>query len=260
MEDSKKWISESLKKFGFFPELTTSSKYIRMLKAKKGLAKADFFLYQVDLILENSFDPEFEIAQLVGEDEELLRLVYSTGIGSSIHALNLVFDILDDLEFFPEHIMELGGANGWALSLLNEFFEESCIMTLVEMNKVWRPVTSKIKFVNLKYEEFFPDTKADLIFSIFGAPSQGFEELIKCAERSLSVNGYFITVLRIPNDIILNDFLKMSTNAGLGLDRKRSGKFSIKSFNRLERFPILVFSKLNSANGEAFCYSSLREL
>ena len=168
MEDSKKWINESLKKFGFVPELT-SPNYIKLLKAKKGLAKANSFLDQVDLILANSRDQETDIAKLIGEDEELLKLVYSTGIRYSVHVLNAIFDVLDDLDLYPTHIMDLGGANGWALSLLDEFFEDNCKLTLVDMYPVWKPVTPKINLVNLKYEEYHTDAKADLIFSIFGA-------------------------------------------------------------------------------------------
>jgi len=259
MEDSKKWINESLKKFGFVPELT-SPNYIKLLKAKKGFAKANFFLDQVDLILANSADQETEIAKLIGEDEELLKLVYSTGIRYSVHVLNSIFDVLDDLELFPAHIMELGGANGWALSLLDEFFEDGCRLTLVEMNKAWQPVTPKLNVVNQKYEDYYTDVKADLIFSIFGAPYFGFEEFVACAERSLSDSGYFISALRIPNDPGLTDFLKLTSAAGLEFDSKRSGQLVVKSSNGQERFPILVFSRGKSVEEKPFGFDLLREL
>ena len=259
MEDSKKWINESLKKFGFSPELTSPS-YIKLLKAKKGFAKANFFLDQVDLILANSTDQETEIAKLIGEDEELLKLVYSTGIRYSVHVLNAIFDILDDLELYPAHIMDLGGANGWALSLLDEFFEESCKLTLVEMNTVWQPVTPKINEVNLKYEDYHTDTKADLILSIFGAPYFGFEELVACAARSLSDSGYFITALRIPNEMMLINFLNMCAIAGLEFDSNRSGQLAVKSSNGQERFPILVFSRGKSVEEVPFGAPLLRDL
>ena len=259
MEDSKKWINESLKKFGFVPELT-SPNYIKILKAKKGLAKANFFLDQVDLILANSTDQETEIAKLIGEDEELLKLVYSTGIRYSVHVLNAIFDVLDDLDLYPTHIMDLGGANGWALSLLDEFFEDNCKLTLVEMNPVWKAVTPKINLVNLKYEDYHTDAKADLIFSIFGTPYFGFEEFVACAARSLSDSGHFIAALRIPNDVMLADFLKMCAAAGLEFDSNRSGKIAVKSPNGQERFPILVFSRGKSVEGVPFGAPLLREL
>lgn len=259
MEDSTQWINESLKKFGFVPELT-SPNYIKLLKAKKGLAKANSFLDQVDLILANSPDQETEIANLIGEDEELLKLVYSTGIRYSVAVLNAIFDVLDDLDVYPAHILELGGGNGWALSLLDEFFDESCRLTLVEMNKAWQPVTPKLNLVNLRYEAYVPETKADLIFSIFGAPYFGFEELVACAARSLVDSGYFIAALRIPDKIMLTDFLKTCAAAGLELDSKRSGKLAVKSPHGQERFPILVFKRGAAVEEEPFEFPLLRNL
>ena len=259
MEDPKKWINESLKKFGFVPELT-SPNYIKLLKAKKGLAKANFFLDQVDLILANSTDQETEIAKLIGEDEELLKLVYSTGIRYSVHVLKAIFDVLDDLDLYPAHILDLGGANGWALSLLDEFFEDNCKLTLVEMNPVWKAVNPKINLVNLKYEDYHTDAKADLIFSIFGAPYFGFEEFVACAARSLSDSGHFIAALRISNEVMLADFLKMCAAAGLEFDSNRSGKIAVKSPNGQERFPILVFSRGKSVEEAPFEFDLLREL
>ena len=259
MEDSTQWINESLKKFGFVPELT-SPNYIKLLKAKKGLAKANSFLDQVDLILANSRDQETEIAKLIGEDEELLKLVYSTGIRYSVAVLNAIFDVLDDLDLYPAHILELGGANGWALSLLDEFFDTSCKLTLVEMNKVWQPVTPNVNLVNLRYDEYDPETKADLIFTIFGAPYFGFKELVACAARELSETGYFIAALRIPNEMILTDFLNRCAAAGLELDSKRSGKIGVKSPNGQERFPILVFRRGIAVDEEPFGFDLLRDL
>lgn len=259
MEDSTQWINESLKKFGFVPELT-SPNYIKLLKAKKGLAKANSFLDQVDLILANSRDQETEIAKLIGEDEELLKLVYSTGIRYSVAVLNAIFDVLDDLDLYPAHILELGGGNGWALSLLDEFFDTSCKLTLVEMNKVWQPVTPNVNLVNLRYDDYVPQTKADLIFTIFGAPYFGFEELVSCVARSLSERGYFIAALRIPNEMMGTDFLNRCAAAGLELDSKRSGKLAVKSPHGQERFPILVFQRGACVEEEPFGFDLLRDL
>lgn len=259
MEDSTQWINESLKKFGFVPELT-SPNYIKLLKAKKGLAKANSFLDQVDLILANSPDQETEIAKLIGEDEELLKLVYSTGIRYSIPVLNVIFDVLDDMDLYPAHILELGGGNGWALSLLDEFFGDSCRLTLVEMNKVWQPVTPKLTLVNLRYEAYMPETKADLIFTIFGSPYFGFDELVACVARSLSHSGYFIATLRIPDKIMLADFLKTCATAGLELDSKRSGKLAVKAPHGQERFPILVFSRGTAVENKPIEFPLLRDL
>ena len=261
MEDSTQWINESLKKFGFVPELT-SPNYIKLLKAKKGLAKANSFLDQVDLILANSRDQETEIAKLIGEDEELLKLVYSTGIRYSVAVLNAILDVLDDLDLYlyPAHILELGGANGWALSLLDEFFDTSCKLTLVEMNKVWQPVTPNVNLVNLRYDDYVPQTKADLIFTIFGAPYFGFEELVACVARALSERGYFIAALRIPNEMILTDFLNRCAAVGLEFDSKRSGKLAVKSPHGQERFPILVFQRGTSVEYEPFGFDLLRDL
>ena len=258
MEDSTQWINESLKKFGFVPELT-SPNYIKLLKAKKGLAKANSFLDQVDLILANSPDQETEIAKLIGEDEELLKLVYSTGIRYSVHVLNAIFAVLDDLEVDPAHILELGAANGWALSLLDEYFDTGCKLTLVEMNKVWRAGSPKFNVVNLRYGDYVPETKADLIFTIFGAPYFGFVELVACVARSLSDSGYFIAALRIPDEIMGTDFLKTCTTAGLELDSKLSGELAVKAPHGQERFPILVFSMGRAVENKPVEFPLLRD-
>jgi hypothetical protein len=102
--------------------------------------------------------------------------------------------------------------------------------------------------------------KADLIFSIFGAPYFGFEEFVACAARSLSDSGYFISALRIPNDPGLTDFLKLTSAAGLEFDSKRSGQLVVKSSNGQERFPILVFSRGKSVEEKPFGFDLLREL
>jgi len=259
MEDSTQWINECLKKFGFYPELT-SPNYIKLLKAKKGLAKANSFLDQVDMILANSRDQETDIATWIGEDEELLKLVYSTGIRYSVAVLNAILDVLDDLDVYPVHILELGGGNGWALSLLDEFFDTSCKLTLVEMNKVWKSVSPKLNLVNLRYGDYVSETKVDLIFTIFGAPYFGFEELVACAARSLSDRGYFIAALRIPNEMMGTDFLNRCTAAGLEFDSKRSGRVAVKSPQGRERFPILVFKRGAAVEEESVGFDLLREL
>lgn len=258
MEDSKQWINESLKKFGFYPELT-SPNYIKLMKAKKGLAKANSFLDQVDMILANSRDQETEIAKLIGEDEELLKLVYSTGIRYSVHVLNSIFDVLDDLEVDPAHILDLGAANGWALSLLDEYFDSSCKLTLVEKNRVWKAVSPKFNVVNLSYGDYDTDTKADLIFTIFGAPYFGFEELVTCVDRAMSARGYFIAALRIPDDLMLSNFLKLCASAGLEFDSIRSGQLTVKAPHGLERFPILVFKRGTAVEEEPVGFELLRE-
>jgi hypothetical protein len=258
MEDSTLWINERLKKFGFYPELNSPT-YIKLLKAKKGITKANSFLDQVDMILANSRDQETEIAKLIGEDEELLKLVYSTGIRYSVAVLNAVLDVLDDLEVDPAHILELGAANGWALSLLDEYFDSRSKLTLVEKNRVWKAVSPKFNVVNLSYGDYDADTKADLIFTIFGAPYFGFEELVACAARALSDGGYFIAALRIPNELMLSNFIKLGATAGLKFDSKRSGRVAVKSPQAQERFPILVFQRGAAVEEEPVGFDLLRE-
>ena len=258
MEDSTQWINERLKEFGFVPELNSPT-YIKLLKAKKGFAKANSFLDQVDMILANSRDQETEIAKLIGEDEELLKLVYSTGIRYSVAVLNAILDVLDDLEVDPAHIMELGAANGWALSLLDEYFDSRGKLTLVEKNRVWKAVSPKFNVVNLSYGDYVPETKADLIFTIFGASYFGFEELVACTARALFDGGYFIAALRISNELMLSNFLKIGTTAGLKFDSKRSGRVAVKSPQGQERFPILVFQRGAAVEEEPVGFDLLRE-
>lgn len=250
MSTDKTWIRGRMKSFGFFPEFNTSSKYIAKLRSKMGLNPANHFLHQVDLILDYGNDPEFEIAKLIGDNDELLRMVYSTGIESSIYIMDAIFEILDQIQIAPNHIIDLGGANGWSLLLLQEYFEESFIMTSMDQNQFWKSVSPEITTVNKRYADFHSAQKANLIISIFGATMDDTVELIECVERNLTDDGVFITGLRIPDNYYFEHVIHKASQIGLNVDFEKSGKVFVKSSNGTERFPILVFSRANFSNAD----------
>lgn len=258
INNSKTIIKSRLKELGYFPELNTSSKYIAKLRSKMGLNSANHFLRQVDLILENSNDPEFEIAKLIGDNDELLRMVYSTGIESSIYIMDAIFEILDQTQISPNHIIDLGGANGWSLVLLQEYFEESFTMTSVEQNQFWKSVSPEITTVNERYADFHSEQKANLIISIFGSTMDDTVELFECVERNLTDDGVFITGLRIPDNYYFELVSQKASQIGLNVDLDKSGKVFVKSSIGTERFPILVFSRANYPNEDTLDLDRLK--
>lgn len=138
--ESLSWINNRLSKFGFYPEFKDPKKYINALKKYLGIANANRFLDKIDnLIEEHSISGEINIEEkicdLIGSDHKLLKMVYSTGIYTSVVILNRIMDLIEDLSLNPEHIVDFGGANGWSLQIIKEFLEEEVKLSIIEQNK-----------------------------------------------------------------------------------------------------------------------------
>lgn len=242
-------IKNRLKEFGFFPEFSNNSKYLAKLKSYLGLKKAEELLDNIDLILETTsnndkIDTEYEIAKLANGDPALLNIIYSSGIETSIEIFCEVLNILDNIEIEPHVICDLGGANGWSLQLLDEYFDHNSKLFLIEQNPTWEVVNPKIVVLNLDYAVVSDNLQTDLIISIFGSPANNIESLLRCASVVMKKDSLFIVALRIPNNYYFEKFQLSANKYGLGVDFNNSKRMKyfhkVKSFS--ETFPIITLS------------------
>ncbi len=242
-------IKNRLKEFGFFPEFSNKSKYLAKLKSYLGLKKAEELLDNIDFILENTsdndkIDTEYEIAKLAIGDPVLINIIYSSGIETSIEIFCEVLNILDNIEIEPHVICDLGGANGWSLQLLDEYFELSSKLILIEQNPTWEVVNPKIVVLNSDYAAVSENLQSELIISIFGSPANNVESLLKCASAIMKKDSLFIVALRIPNNYYFEKFQLIANKYGLGVDFNNSKRLQYYHKNNrfTETFPIFTLS------------------
>jgi len=254
-------INLKLQQFGFFPEFSNTSKYISKIKSYLGVRQANNILNNIDFILGTSKveDAENDIADLIGNDDILLKIIYSTGIETSAVIFNSMLNILDKTAINPKIIADLGGANGWALVLLEEYFENNSILLLIEQNKTWGRVNSDIQCIYEKYNNVSIDKKVDFAISIFGISAFNSEALLKCASYILSDEGYLLLALRIPDDSTFRNFQIIAKSNGLGIiqDFSRRVIYQNQSSKRTETFPIIMLSK-SIVNSETYKLQDLK--
>ena len=245
LTQGQKWIYNRLKDFGFNPDAAGGTDtYYKALRKHLGLKKREEFLDRVDDIIESGFNVEERITEFIGTDLKLLKLVVDIHV--SMYILDCILDLLDDLDLDPSHVLELGGANGWALALVEEFLETDIQLSLIERNVNWDVVNEKISVIAQAYKDSSLKENADFAFSIFGAPADEMESLFQCAKRNLALGSYFIAVLRIPNNEALQLVLEQSYRCGFALDQQVSCRVQVNhpehAWHR-ESFPVLVFKK-----------------
>ncbi|MHA8066281.1 hypothetical protein V7S76_06315 [Aquirufa sp. ROCK2-A2] len=238
-------LKAKMKDFGFFPEFSNKSKYLAKMRSKLGVYEANKLLNNIDYILESSENAEDEIAKLIGTNSDLLKIVYSTGIEISMLIFNEMLEILDSVEIEPNIITDLGGANGWSLQLLNDYFDLDSELILIDSNPNWGKVNEKIISINDDYNSISKKLKADLVISIFGILASYSEVLLTCASEVISEKGYFLVALRIPNDLIFRQFQTNAKKLGFGIILGNSRM--VEYFNEFnyskEYFPVLLLSK-----------------
>lgn len=246
-------IKKKLRDYGFYPDFSTKSKYFTKLKSYLGLKQANELLDNIDIIISSSEDPEHDIAHLVGQDSQLLKIIYSTGIVTSACIFNSMLEILDSIDIEPKVISDLGGANGWTLQLLDEYFELNSKLVLIDYNPNWDLVNENIKVINSEYAHVTEKINADLIISIFGIKASESESLLKCAANNLTNNGYLLVSLRIPDDSTFKSFQETAMSLGLGIIIEKSKR--VQYFNSsamfIETFPVLLISN-NVKQSEIF--------
>jgi hypothetical protein len=242
-------ITNKLRQFGFFPEFSNKSKYLFKIKSYLGVSKAYKLLNNIDFILVTSEvkDAENDIAKLIGRDVGLLKIVYSTGIETSAFIFNCMLNILDTTNIEPKIITDLGGANGWTLQLLEEYFELSSELILIEQNSAWGKVNENINCINEEYNSVTKNLSSDLVVSIFGIPALDPEPLLRCAFNIMSKDGHLLIALRIPDNSTFSKFQLTAQSFGFGIILESSRRIQYQHNSAdIETFPILLLSNSNT--------------
>lgn len=241
-----------LRQFGFFPEFSNKSKYLAKVRSYLGVKEADKLLNNIDFIIATSKagDVENDIAKLIGQDVGLLKMVYSTGIEISACIFNSMLNILDSTNIEPKIIADLGGANGWALELLEEYFELSSELILIEKNHNWGKVNENIKCINKDYNSVTENLNSDLVISIFGIYAFDTEPLLRCVFNIMSKDGYLLIALRIPDNSTFSKFQLTAKSFGFEilLESSKRVRYKNNSSKEIETFPLLLLSKSTSTN------------
>jgi hypothetical protein len=237
----KKFIYHKLRSHGFHPEYNNFDYYYNGLKKHLGKKNTERLLNNIDrLIAEGSINLERQINEIIKGDKVLLKYIYSTGIGYSVIILESIIHEIKQRNLNPNHIVELGGANGWALSVIRDLFKWEAKYSVVDLNPNWGIVEKYIEQNTISYSEFICKPKSDLVISIFGETFNNVENILKCASDSLENGGLFIGSLRIPNTNLYDSFVKRAKEYSLSTEVDTLISINIEN----EVFPIFIFSKI----------------
>jgi hypothetical protein len=245
-------IINKLRQFGFFPEFSNRSKYLAKIKSYLGVKESNKLLDNIDFFINTSKPKDFEndMSKLIGDDIGLLKIVYSTGINTSAYIFNSMLNILDTINIEPKTITDLGGGNGWALELLEEYFELSSDLILIEQNSTWGKVNENIICINDEYNSVTKNLNSDLVISIFGIFPDDPEPLLRCAFNIMSKDGYLLIALRISDNSTFSKFQLSAKSFGFGIISESSIRICYlnKSADMIESFPILLMSNSSTSN------------
>lgn len=185
-------IQNYLRKYGYRPDLSDGifDKYEQALYKYLGREKYDEFRY-TRASLEQAGKSE-ELLEYIGEDEKLTRLVLSGQIQASIDILNFILPVLKEKKVNPSNILELGGADGWALDFLAKKYGWEGTLTVLDGHPLWKSKNPKISIVNSRYSDFDGERKYDLIFSLLGTMQPVEDGFFQCISRSLHEQGLAI--------------------------------------------------------------------
>lgn len=217
-------INSYLRKHGYRPELSDGI----LEKHEKALAsylKETHYSEFCDL--RDYASSEEEILNYIGDDERFLKIVFSAQMQMSISILEKISSIINNRPESPNQILDLGGADGWAINYLNESLNLKCPLTVVDLNNRWNLVNENITFINKSYSEFKNETKFDLIISILGAPYDNLMELFNCIKHSISNKGIALVGLRIASDYKYIKALEIADSLGLRVIPDFSNKLKI---------------------------------
>ncbi|WP_019670778.1 hypothetical protein [Eudoraea adriatica] len=232
-------IKSYLRKKGYRPELS-DGKFDKYEKVLQNYLKDD--RYWQFCSLRESGASENELLEFIGKDEKLLKIVISSQIQISISILENIIDIISKRIDFPNQILDLGGADGWTIDYLNNYFNWVCPLTVIDQNSSWNPINDSISIINKSYSKFNGEKKFDLIISILGAPFDHLDELFECINRSISDKGIAFLGLRIATDHQYLQVIEKLQKLELGFVAKHCKKITV--FN--EQIPFILLEKTNS--------------
>ncbi len=217
-------INSYLRKNGYRPELSDGI-YDKYEKAIASYLKETNYNEFCDL--REYASCEEEILDFIGDDERFLKIVFSAQIQISICILEKIISVIKNRPESPNQILDLGGADGWAINYLNESLNLKCPLTVVDLNNRWNLVNDNITLVNKTYSEFKNETKFDLIISILGASNDNLIELFTCIKHSISNKGMALVGLRIASDYQYTKALEIADSLGLRITPDLSSKLKI---------------------------------
>lgn len=217
-------LSNYLNKIGYRPDLS-DGKFQKFEKALFNYLKEDLYLKFCSL--REKSGSEEDITTFIGNDLRLLRLVISGQIKISISLTEGILNILKERKYSSLNILDLGGAEGWASSYINNQLNFNATIDVVEKNPIFAPLNDAITIHHVSYKDFNPIKKYDLIISILGAPSINFIELFDCIKRSIGSKGIALLGLRIPSISDYLNSIELLNNHGLFVEKKFTRKITV---------------------------------
>jgi hypothetical protein len=200
-------LNTFLRQLDFHPEFCVNhDQYIHEIQSHLGKEQGDKFLKKIDSMNKRGTFSEEKLTKMIDSDVKLLKLVFSTQIQISSDFLENMIPLIEANENKPESVLELGGANGWALAYLKKKFDSLSECHLVDSNPTWGVVDPIIQVFWQDYAEYAPTQKFDLIISILGVKNGEWSKLLKPIVLGSTADTQILLGLRInPSD--LNRFL-----------------------------------------------------
>ena len=199
-------ITSLVRKYGYKPELGTDlDRYKTKLYEYLGKEKYASFW---DLRHSENHDEDM-IFKFIAEDQKLLRLIFSSQIYMSISLTEHIFKSAHSKLSGCNSVLELGGADGWALDFLQKKYSHLVKLVNVDFRTIWNIQNEKINQIQSTYSGFRSSEKFDLIFSILGSPLTNSEELLNCISENLKPDGVALIAIRLSSE---NNFVKMLDN------------------------------------------------
>ncbi|RPA66883.1 class I SAM-dependent methyltransferase [Cyclobacteriaceae bacterium YHN15] len=236
-------LKKHLQEFGFKTELSglndptgkKAEKFYKTLKQYLGPFRFEEYLDLQDS--SGSPEDESKLMKFIGKDETLFRLLLSFQIEMSEEIFKEILSIVKALGLQPKSVLELGGANGWALDYLaDEGFDNTEELIVLDSFPNWTPVSEDIKIISSDYFTFNPDQKFDLIFSILGFSSEDYSAFVEKSISMLADEGFLILGLRISNEKSFDDILDTIYGLGCHLRYDQSKRIQIGQ----EQIPVLT--------------------
>ncbi len=246
-------ITSLVRKYGYKPELGTDlDKYETKLHEYLGREKYTLFW---DLRHSENYSEDI-IFRFIAEDPKLLKLIFSSQIHISISLAEYIFKVAHSKLSGSKSVLELGGADGWALDFLQKRYLHLSRLVNVESHTVWQIQNEKISQIQSTYCGFNSSEKFDLIFSILGSPLSNSEELLNCISRNLEPDGVALIATRLASE---NDFLEMLDNihgSNLSIEPSSSSRITCGK----ERITVFSLSNEKSVITENEKLSYVREI
>lgn len=238
-------IKNHLRKYGYRPDLSDGilDKYEDSLAKYLSSERYEEFYY-LRMNSTNNENHFMKVLNFIGEDSKLLRLALSSQLSISISLLQKVVDVIKVSKIIPKRVLELGGADGWALDYIDKKFNWSSELVNVEKYDKWVPKSKKITQLPISYAQFYDEHKYDLIFGILSCEAREVKDLIECISKHIDKGGIVCLGLRIAHDRYYREFIDLAIANGLSFDLNYCESIQVYD----EGIPFMVLRKKTSVN------------